>query len=88
MILVHGIHSRKNTVCLSLPNICPPGIDPEFVMKHIVLNCKNGKPHKTCKCALCTVDDTCCFHDIRLGPKTSVYEKNVSLKSTVAHAVM
>ena len=36
-----------------------------------------------CKCALCTVDDTCCFHDIRLGPKTSECEKHVSVKSTV-----
>ena len=33
------------------------------------------------RCALW--DDTCCFHDIRLGPKTSECEKNVSVKSTV-----
>ena len=46
--------------------------------------CKNGKPRKTCKCALCTVDDASCFLAIRLGPKTSVYEKHVSVKSTVA----
>ena len=45
--------------------------------------CKSGKPRKTCNCALCTVDDTCCFHDIRLGPKTSVCEKNVTVVSTV-----
>ena len=37
----------------------------------------NGKPRKTCKCALCIVDDTRCFHDIRLGPKTSVYHVKV-----------
>ena len=37
-------------------------------------NCKSGKPRKTCKCALCTVDDTCCFHDTRLGPKPPVKE--------------
>ena len=36
-----------------------------------------------CKCALCTVDDSCCFHDIRLGPKTSVCEKHVSVMSIV-----
>ena len=29
------------------------------------------------------MDDTCCFHDIRLGPKTSECEMNVSVKSTV-----
>ena len=32
---------------------------------------------------MCAVDDTCCFHDIRLGPKTSVYVEHVSVKSTV-----
>ena len=42
-----------------------------------------GNNTKTCKCALCTVDDTCCFHDIRLGPKTSVCEMNVNVVSTV-----
>ena len=35
------------------------------------------------KCPLCTVDDTCCFHVIRLGPRTSVHEKHVRVKSTV-----
>ena len=45
--------------------------------------CKNGKPRKTCECALCTVDDTCCFHTIRLGPKTSECEKYVTVMSTV-----
>ena len=54
----------------------------------ILHTCKNGKPRKTCKCALCTVDDSCCFHDIRLGPKTSVYEKYVSVKSTVTGCVV
>ena len=35
VFLVHGIHNRKvkNTVCLSLPKFCPPGINPEFVME-------------------------------------------------------
>ena len=37
--------------------------------------CKNGKPRKSCKCALCTVDDANCFLTIRLGPKTSVWEE-------------
>ena len=36
-----------------------------------------------CKCALCTVDDTCHFHVIRLELKTSVYEMNVTVVSTV-----
>ena len=45
--------------------------------------CKSGKLQRMCKSALCTMDDTCCFHVIRLGPKTSVYEKHVSVKSTV-----
>ena len=36
-----------------------------------------------CKCALCAVDDASFFHVIRLGPKTSVYEKHISVKSTV-----
>ena len=36
------------------------------------------------KSALCAVDDSCCFHDIRLGPKTSVYRvKHVIVVSTV-----
>ena len=54
-----------------------------FVFSFFIF-CKNGKPRKTCKCALCTVDDTCCFHDIRLGPKTSVYHMKVSVVSTAA----
>ena len=29
------------------------------------------------------MDDASCFLDIRLGPKRSVYEKHVSVKSTV-----
>ena len=45
--------------------------------------CKSGKPRRTCKCALCTVDDTCGFHVIRLGPKTSVHERHVSVQSAV-----
>ena len=32
--------------------------------------------------ALCTVDDANCFHDIRLGPKTSVYDMSVTVVST------
>ena len=32
--------------------------------------------------ALCTMDDTSCFLVIRLGPKTSECEMNVSVKST------
>ena len=44
--------------------------------------CKNGKPRKTCKCALCTVDAASCFLTVRLGPKTSECEKHVSVKST------
>ena len=28
------------------------------------------------------MDDTCCFHDIRLGPKTSVYHVKVVVVST------
>ena len=31
----------------------------------------------------CALDDASCFLTIRLGPKTSVYEKHVSVKSTV-----
>ena len=46
-------------------------------------NCKSGKLHRMCKCALCTVDDESCFSTLRLGPKTSVCEKYVSIKSTV-----
>ena len=45
--------------------------------------CKSGKPRNMCRSALCTVDDASCFPVIRLGPKTSVYEKHVSVKSTV-----
>ena len=45
--------------------------------------CKSGKHRKTCSCALCTVDDSCCFHDVRLGPKTSVYHMKVILVSAV-----
>ena len=32
MILMHGIHAVKNTVCLSLLEFCPPGVNPAFVM--------------------------------------------------------
>ena len=28
-----GFTAVKNTVCLSLPKFCPPGINPEFVME-------------------------------------------------------
>ena len=38
---------------------------------------------KTCECALCTVD-TCCFLDIRLEPKTSVYHVKVIVVSTAS----
>ena len=51
-------------------------------------SCKSGKPRKTDASALCTVDDTCCFHVIRLGPKTSVHEKHVSAMSTVTSCDM
>ena len=44
--------------------------------------CKTGKQHKTCKSALCTVDDASCILVIRLGPKTSECEKNVIVVST------
>ena len=36
-----------------------------------------------CKSALCTMDDASYFLVIRLWPKTSVYEKNVTVVSTV-----
>ena len=45
--------------------------------------CKSWKQHQMCKCALCAVDDASCFLVIRLGPKTSVYERHDSVKSTV-----
>ena len=45
-------------------------------------NCKNGKQHKTCSKALCTMDDASYFHDIRLGPKTSVYHMKVIVVSS------
>ena len=35
------------------------------------------------RCAPC-VDDTSCFHDIRLGPKTSVYHMKVIVVSTAS----
>ena len=44
--------------------------------------CKVGKPRNTSKSALCTMDDASCSLVIRLGPKTSVYEKNVIVVST------
>ena len=31
--LFMGFRAVKNTVCLSLPEFCPPGINPEFVME-------------------------------------------------------
>ena len=45
--------------------------------------CKSGKRRKTGASTLCTMDDACYFHVIRLGPKTSVHEKHVSVLSTV-----
>ena len=47
-----------------------------------------GTPRKTFKCALCTVDDTCCFHDIRLGSKTSVFHVKVIVVSTASGCVV
>ena len=38
--------------------------------------------HKTCSSALCTLDDASYFLVIRLGPKTSECEKNVTVAST------
>ena len=48
-----------------------------------VFFCKSGKQHKTCSNALCTMDDASYFLVIRLGPKTSECEKNVTVVSTV-----
>ena len=52
--------------------------------RDLLQTCENGKPRKTGACALCTVDDTCCFLTIRLGPKTSVYHKKVIVVSTAS----
>ena len=51
--------------------------------RHENARCKNGKRHKTCSSALCTMDDASSFLVIRLGPKTSECEKNVIVISTV-----
>ena len=48
-----------------------------------LLFCKTGKRHKTCSSAVRTMDDTSYFLVIRLGPKTSECEKNVTVVSTV-----
>ena len=45
--------------------------------------CNSGKQHKTCSNALCTMDDASYFLVIRLGPKTSECEKNVTVVSTI-----
>ena len=45
--------------------------------------CKSGKQHKSCSSALCTMDDASFFLVIRLGPKTSESENNVTVVSTV-----
>ena len=46
--------------------------------------CKSGKRQTMCKCALCTVGDSSCFHDIGLGPRRlSVRSMSVSIKSAV-----
>ena len=50
---------------------------------HWITVCKSGKQHKTCSSALCTMDDESFFLVIRLGPKTSECEKNVTAVSTV-----
>ena len=42
-----------------------------------------GERRKTGASALCTMDDANCFHMIRLELKTSVYEMNVTVVSTV-----
>ena len=56
----------------------------ELLFKTFELNfCKSGKQHKTCSSALCTMDDASYFLMIRLGPKTSECEKNVTVVSTV-----
>ena len=45
--------------------------------------CKSGKQHKKCSSALCTMDDASYFLVVRLGPKTSEREKNVTVASSV-----
>ena len=47
------------------------------------MECNSGKQNKSCSSALCTMDDSSYFLVIRLGPKTSEYEKNVTVMSTV-----
>ena len=32
----------------------------------------------------CALDDTCCFYNVRLGPKTSVYHTKVIVVSTTS----
>ena len=57
---------------------------PELSEPFVTLGfCKSGKQHKTCSSALCTKDDASYFLVIRLGPKTSECEKNVTVVSTV-----
>ena len=56
------------------------------IMRHVSRThrvCKSGKLHKMGASALCTVDDANCFHMIRLELKTSVYEMNVTVVSTL-----
>ena len=60
--------------------------EPEGLWNHSAssaLPCKSGKQHKSCSSALCTMDDASSFLVIRLGPKTSECEKNVTVVSTV-----
>ena len=45
--------------------------------------CKSGKQHKTYSRALCAMDDASHLLVIRLGPKTSECEKNVTVVSAV-----
>ena len=50
--------------------------------------CKSGKQHKTCSSALCTMHNASYFLVIRLGPKTSECEKNVTVVSTATVCVV
>ena len=61
----------------------PPFMGSLVANSNVTSFCKSGKQHKTFSSALCTMDDASYFLVIRLGPKTSQCEKNVTVVSTV-----
>ena len=75
-VALAGLNTQTLATCYT-PWFC------SFAVLFVLFSCKSGKQHKTCSSALCTMDDASYFLVIRLGPKTSECDKNVTVVTTV-----